>query len=53
MALALAHIDLAKAEASSIAGQVGRAAALGALAFLFVIFAVFLFVIGISLGIGK
>jgi len=53
MALALAHVDLAKAEASAIAGEVGRATALGALAFLLVIFAVFLLVIGISLGIGE
>ena len=53
MALVVAHIDLAKAEASAIAGQVGRAAALGALAFLLVVFAVFLLVIGISLGIGE
>jgi hypothetical protein len=53
MALAVAHIDLAKAEASAIAGQVGRVIALGALAFLLVVFAVFLLVIGISLGLGE
>jgi hypothetical protein len=53
MALALAHVDLAKAEASAIAGQVGRVSALAALAFLLVIFAVFLLVIGVSLGIGE
>jgi hypothetical protein len=53
MALVMAHVDLARAEASAIAGQVGRAIALGALAFLLVVFAVFLLVIGISLGIGE
>lgn len=53
MALALAHVDLAKAEAGAIAGEVGRVAAAGALAFLLVIFAVFLLVIGTSLGIGE
>ncbi len=53
MALALAHVELAKAEASAIAGQVGRVAALGALAFLLVIFAVFLAVIGFSLALGE
>jgi hypothetical protein len=53
MALVVAHIDLAKAEASAIAGQVGRVAALGALALVLVIFAVFLLVIGISLAIGE
>ena len=52
MALVVAHIDLAKAEAAAIAGQVGQVIALGALAFILVVFAVFLFVIGISLGIG-
>ena len=53
MALVVAHVDLAKAEASAIAGQVGRVVALGALALVLVIFAVFLLVIGISLGIGE
>ena len=53
MALVMAHIDLAKAEASAIAGEVGRVAALGAIAVVLVIFAVFLFVIGLSLGIGE
>jgi len=53
MALVMAHVDLAKAEASAIAGEVGRVAALGALAIVLVIFAVFLFVIGVSLGIGE
>lgn len=53
MALVIAHIDLAKAEAGAIAGEVGRVAALGALAIALVIFAVFLFVIGLSLGIGE
>ena len=53
MALVVAHIDLAKAEAAAIAGQVGRVIALGALAFILVVFAVFLFVIGVSLAIGE
>ena len=53
MALVLAHIDLAKAEATAIAGEVGQVAALGALAFMLVIFAAFMLVIGISLGLGE
>jgi hypothetical protein len=53
IALVLAHVELAKAEAGSIAGEVGRVAALGVLAFLLIVFAVFLFVIGLSLGIGE
>ena len=53
MALVVAHIDLAKAEAGAIAGQVGRVIALGALAFILVVFAVFLLVIGVSLGLGE
>ena len=53
MALVVAHIDLAKAEAAAIAGQVGRVIALGALAFILVVFAVFLLVIGVSLGLGE
>ena len=53
MALVLAHVDLAKAEAAAIAGQVGQVAALGAMAVVLVIFAVFLLVIGVSLGLGE
>jgi hypothetical protein len=53
MALVVAHIELAKAEAGAIAGQVGRVAALGAIAIVLVIFAVFLAVIGASLSIGE
>jgi len=53
MALVMAHVELAKAEAGQIAGQVGRAAALGAIALVLVIFAVFLVVIGASLFIGE
>ena len=53
MALVTAHIDLAKAEATAIAGEVGRVAAAGAIAFLLVVFAVFLAVIGVSLLIGE
>ena len=53
MALVMAHVELAKAEAGAIAGEVGRVAALGALAIALVIFAVFLLVIGISLWLGE
>ncbi len=53
MALVMAHVDLAKAEAGAIAGQVGRVVALGALAFALVVFAVFLLVIGVSLFLGE
>ncbi|TFG69240.1 MAG: hypothetical protein E4H24_01200 [Thermomicrobiales bacterium] len=53
MALAVAHVDLAKAEAGAIAGEVGRVAALAALAIVLVIFAVFLLVIGVSLSMGQ
>ncbi len=53
LALVLAHVELAKAEAGAIAGQVGRVVALGALALVLVIFAVFLLVIGLSLSIGE
>ena len=49
----MAHVDLAKAEAGQIAGEVGRVAALGALAIALVIFAVFLLVIGASLWLGE
>ncbi len=53
MALVVAHVDLARAEAAAIAGQVGQVIALGALAFILVVFAVFLLVIGISLALGE
>jgi hypothetical protein len=53
MALVMAHVDLAKAEASAIGGQVARAVALGAFAFLLVVFAVFLLVIGATLWLGE
>jgi hypothetical protein len=53
IALVQAHIELAKAEAGAIAGEVGRVAALGALAIGLVIFAVFLLVIGTSLWLGE
>ena len=53
MALVMAHVELAKAEAGQIAGEVGRVAALGALAIALVIFAVFLVVIGTSLFLGE
>jgi hypothetical protein len=53
LALVMAHVELAKAEAGQIAGEVGRVAALGALAIALVIFAVFLLVIGASLWLGE
>jgi hypothetical protein len=53
MALVMAHVELARAEAGAIAGQVGRLAALGAIALVLVIFAVFLVVIGASLWLGE
>ena len=49
----MAHVELAKSEAGQIAGEVGRVAALGALAIALVIFAVFLVVIGTSLWLGE
>ncbi len=49
----MAHVELAKAEAGSIAGEVGRVAALGGLALVLVIFAVFLLVIGVALSLGE
>jgi hypothetical protein len=53
LVLVRAHIELAKTEAGTIAGQVGRVAALGALAIALIFFAVILLVIGLSLGIGE
>jgi hypothetical protein len=53
MALVMAHVDLAKAEATAIAGEIGRVAAAGFAAFMLVVFAVFLAVIGTSLVIGE
>ncbi len=53
MALVMAHVELAKAEAGQIAGQVGRTAALGAIAFVLVLFAISLVVIGTSLFVGE
>ncbi len=53
MALVVAHIDLAKAEATAIAGEVGRVAAAGAAAFMLVVFAIFLAIIGTSMLIGE
>ncbi len=53
VALVVAHIDLAKAEAGAIAGQVRRLAALGALAFGLVIMAIFLAVVGTALFTGE
>ena len=53
MALVMAHVELARAEVGAIAGQVGRLAALGALAFVLVVFAVFILVIGVSLFLGE
>ena len=53
VALVVAHVDLAKAEAGAIAGQVGRLAALGALAFGLVVMAIFLLVVGSALFTGE
>jgi hypothetical protein len=53
MALVIAHVELAKTEAAAIAGEVGRVAALGALAIALVIFAVILAVVGVSLFVGE
>ena len=53
MALVLAHVELAKAEAGQIAGEVGRVAALGAVAIGVVIFAVILLVVGLCLFLGE
>ena len=47
--LASAHIDLAKAEASAIGGQVARAAGLVAVALAFVLLIGFLLVVGLTL----
>ena len=53
MALIAAHVELAKTEASAIAHEVGRVAALGAVAIGLVIVAVFLLVIGGALWLGE
>ena len=52
-ALVLAHIELGKAEASSIAREVGRVAAYGAIAFALVLFALILLVVGAWLSIDE
>jgi hypothetical protein len=46
-------VALARAEAGAIAGQIGQVAALALAAFILVVFTIFLFVIGLSLGIGE
>jgi len=51
--LATAHVELAKAEASAIGGEIARVAALVAVAVAVVIFAVILLVIGTSLFVGE
>lgn len=53
VALIRAHIDLAKTEAGAIAGQVGRLIALGLLALILVLAAIFLAVIGTALFTGE
>ncbi len=53
MRLILAHIDLAKAEASAIGGEIARVAALVGIAIAVVLFAVILAVIGTSLFLGE
>jgi len=47
--LAMAHVDLAKAELSAIGGEIARAAALGGIALAVVLLAGILFVVGMSL----
>jgi hypothetical protein len=51
--LVQAHVDLAKAELSEIAGQIGRIAALVAIAIVVVIMAGFLAIIGTALFLGE
>ena len=51
--LILAHVELGKAEASSIAREVGRVAAYGAIAFAFVLVALILLVVGAWLSIDE
>jgi hypothetical protein len=51
--LVLAHIELAKAEAAAIGGEIARVAALGGIALAAVIFAVTLLVVGTSLFLGE
>ncbi|HYH92898.1 MAG TPA: hypothetical protein VD763_07050 [Candidatus Saccharimonadales bacterium] len=51
--LARAHIDLAKAEATTIGGQIARVAALAGIAIAVVIVAVLLLIIGTSLFLGE
>jgi hypothetical protein len=53
IALVQAHVDLAKAEASAIAGQVGRIAALAAIAIASLIMASLLATIGTALFLGE
>lgn len=53
MVLVKAHIDLAKAEASSIGGQLGRAAALAGIALAVVLLAIILLVVGGALFVGE
>jgi hypothetical protein len=51
--LALAHIELAKAEAAAIAGEVAQVAALIGVAVVAVLLAVNLFIVGLSLFLGE
>ncbi len=51
--LAAAHIELAKAEAASIAGEVARVAALAGIAIVVIIFAALLLTIGTALFLGE
>jgi hypothetical protein len=53
MRLAMAHVDLAKAEASAIGDEIKKVAALAGIAIAVVIFAVILAVIGTSLFLGE
>ena len=53
MRLVMAHIDLAKAEASAIGGEIARVAALAGIAIAVVLLAMILAVIGTSLFLGE
>jgi hypothetical protein len=53
MRLAMAHVELAKAEGAAIGGQIARVAALAGIAFAVVLFAGILLVIGTSLFLGE
>jgi hypothetical protein len=53
MALVMAHVELAKAEMGSIAGEIGRTIALGLVALVLVLFALSIALIGTALTLGE